>query len=635
MAAAARGNNAAWSDPVIASHQTSALFSDKEQVWADNAASSPFFGNVYVCYAAFRGNGQGSTNQPLDVLTSGDGGGSWSQHQVTPATNNTKSRNGFGRSGCTVRTDSHGVVYVFDFQFGFSPTSAAAGQIQMIRSFDGGAHWERPVNIFTAFDTCDASEPSIGRCVEDGVGGARSDLSPAPSVDIANGAPSGSDASNRLVLTWVDGRDGLNHEHVMFTTSTDRGASWAAPRQVERSGDRGYYSAPAISPNGTDVWLVYNAFEQPFKISTVGPANEATGRPGPARDGERRGGRRLRQLTPRYLRRCARVIAERPRSGVPRRLRVRGGDAQPGVSVWNDVRNAAHCGAVDRFARTSTTRRWPRDTDRRGGGAPWRATRARTPPVALSRRTSSRCARPPSATPTSSGGRAWPRRSPSASPARVTCARARGPNLRTPSASKLPDAQPGIYLDHSGGTARPATDGRQIVEGRAPQGAPLHSLLSRSRVALGAPGRHGAQAVARSPRARRGRLAPRDGRRPRHRHREHPGALAKVAAAISDAGVNIAAATCLGAGDRAELHILVKHAEAARHSLAISHLAVSREREVVVVDVEDRPGVLADLTRRIARAGVDLDLVYVATRNRVVFGAPDLPALRTALDGAS
>ena len=83
-----------------------------------------------------------------------------------------------------------------------------------------------------------------------------------------------------------------------------------------------------------------------------------------------------------------------------------------------------------------------------------------------------------------------------------------------------------------------------------------------------------------------------------------PGALAKVAAAISDAGVNIAAATCLGPGERAELHILVKHPEAARHSLAISHdVTITREREVVVVDVEDQPGVLADLTRRIAQGG--------------------------------
>ena len=111
-----------------------------------------------------------------------------------------------------------------------------------------------------------------------------------------------------------------------------------------------------------------------------------------------------------------------------------------------------------------------------------------------------------------------------------------------------------------------------------------------------------------------------------------PGALAEVAAAISDAGVNIAAATCIGPGATAEVHILVPHAEAAKHSLAISHIAVTREREVVVVDVEDRPGVLADLTRKIARAGVDLDLVYVATRNRVVFGAADLDALRAALD---
>jgi hypothetical protein len=111
-----------------------------------------------------------------------------------------------------------------------------------------------------------------------------------------------------------------------------------------------------------------------------------------------------------------------------------------------------------------------------------------------------------------------------------------------------------------------------------------------------------------------------------------PGALARVAAAVSDAGVNLAAATCLGTGEQAELHILVPHAEAARHSLLIANLAVSREREVVVVDVEDNPGVLADLARKIAAAGINLDLVYIATRSRVVFGAPDLDALRDVLN---
>jgi len=77
-----------------------------------------------------------------------------------------------------------------------------------------------------------------------------------------------------IVLTWVDGRNGLNNEHVMFTSFTEGDSTWAALRQIEQSTDRGYYSAPAISPNGTDVWLVYNAFLEPFKESAVGPEND-------------------------------------------------------------------------------------------------------------------------------------------------------------------------------------------------------------------------------------------------------------------------------------------------------------------------------------------------------------------------
>ena len=113
-----------------------------------------------------------------------------------------------------------------------------------------------------------------------------------------------------------------------------------------------------------------------------------------------------------------------------------------------------------------------------------------------------------------------------------------------------------------------------------------------------------------------------------------PGALAELAQAISDAGVNIAAATCVGPGETAELHILVKHAEPGRCD---THSARSRIwRSVASARSSSwrwtiEPGVLADLARKIARAGIDLDLVYIATRNRVVFGAPDLDALREAL----
>lgn len=110
-----------------------------------------------------------------------------------------------------------------------------------------------------------------------------------------------------------------------------------------------------------------------------------------------------------------------------------------------------------------------------------------------------------------------------------------------------------------------------------------------------------------------------------------PGALARVATAVSDAGVNLAAATCTGPSEKADLHILVKHAEAAKRVLAISGLNVLEEREVVVVEAEDRPGALADLARKVAKAGVDLDLVYVATGTRIVFGSPDIDGLKQAL----
>ena len=111
-----------------------------------------------------------------------------------------------------------------------------------------------------------------------------------------------------------------------------------------------------------------------------------------------------------------------------------------------------------------------------------------------------------------------------------------------------------------------------------------------------------------------------------------PGALAGVAKAISDAGVNIAAATCLAAsGPGRAAHPRAARRRRARTPWPSPTSRSTREREVAVVEVDDRPGVLADLAGKVAAAGVNLDLVYVATRNRVVFGAADLDALKAAL----
>ncbi|MBW8732050.1 MAG: exo-alpha-sialidase [Terrabacter sp.] len=158
--AAAADDATAWKAPVIISKQSSTTFSDKEQVWADNAESSRFFGHVYVCWASFRSNSHGNAlPTPLIVARSTDGGDSWTTKQVGPATDN--GING-QPDGCTVRTDSHGNVYVF----GVGRRRGADLQL-MYRSTDGGAHWAGPTAVAPVTEP-GVLDPVLGRPTMDG-----------------------------------------------------------------------------------------------------------------------------------------------------------------------------------------------------------------------------------------------------------------------------------------------------------------------------------------------------------------------------------------------------------------------------------------------------------------------------------
>src|SRR2546423_1112810 len=94
VVSAAAGNNSAWKAPVLISHQSQTTFSDKEQIWADNASSSQFFGTVYVCWASFKGQEKSpnAAPAPLEVAVSHDGGTTWTQHPISAAAN-TSQRN--------------------------------------------------------------------------------------------------------------------------------------------------------------------------------------------------------------------------------------------------------------------------------------------------------------------------------------------------------------------------------------------------------------------------------------------------------------------------------------------------------------------------------------------------------------
>ncbi len=338
-AAAAAGNKNAWMPPVLVSMQSQTTFSDKEQVWADNASSSPFFGNVYICWASFRGQEKSPNAAPAPMLVadSSDGGATWTQQLVSPAANN---RNVNPMDGCTVRTDSKGNAYVF----GIAKSAGSAPFEFMSTSSDGGATWSSQTPVVGPVNQPGVFDPVLGRPTIDGIAGARSDLAPAPSVDIANGAPDGSGATDRIVMSYVSGT--IDNIHVFFTESADRGATWSSSRAVETGSlDRGYYTAPAISPNGTDVYVVYNAFTTPYRNDTSSP----------------------RTLVGVFLH--AKVGASgtgaftevhRGASGDPRASSQNNllgeflGDyvyaaatRTYGTAVWNDTRNAVDCPAID------------------------------------------------------------------------------------------------------------------------------------------------------------------------------------------------------------------------------------------------------------------------------------------------
>lgn len=112
---------------------------------------------------------------------------------------------------------------------------------------------------------------------------------------------------------------------------------------------------------------------------------------------------------------------------------------------------------------------------------------------------------------------------------------------------------------------------------------------------------------------------------------DHPGTLAKATEAIAKAGINIEGGAGFPCGGEGVFHVLTKDAQATRRALESAGFRISAEQQVLVIDLEDKPGTSASLFRRIADAKLNVNLTYGATNNRVVVGADNIQKLKELL----
>jgi len=114
---------------------------------------------------------------------------------------------------------------------------------------------------------------------------------------------------------------------------------------------------------------------------------------------------------------------------------------------------------------------------------------------------------------------------------------------------------------------------------------------------------------------------------------DRPGELARLGQATGEAGVNIQGMCAFTGEGTGVIHVLVDDAKAAvaRQALEEAGMGVADEREVLVVDIEDRPGTLGELARSLGEAGVNIELAYTTFGVQLVIATDDLDSARAAL----
>ncbi|HZQ33671.1 MAG TPA: amino acid-binding protein [Mycobacterium sp.] len=113
---------------------------------------------------------------------------------------------------------------------------------------------------------------------------------------------------------------------------------------------------------------------------------------------------------------------------------------------------------------------------------------------------------------------------------------------------------------------------------------------------------------------------------------DEPGELALIGDVLGKAGANISGLCAVtSGGGQAEVHVLVEDPTPAFEALQHAGIQIASEQEVIVLEIQDRPGALAEVARKLGNTNVNLTIAYLATNTRLVLAADNLAEAKAAL----
>lgn len=206
-------NGTTWT-PVICAYASGGGLLDKNHLWVDNSATSPFVGNLYNAWTDF----YGPNNNNIEIIRSTNAGVSWTNKQNISSAVNAGSHN----QGVNIQTGPNGEVYAIWSIYDSWPSDEKA--IGFAKSMDGGVTFSTATRIINNIKGIRTTE--VGK-------NHRVNSFPSMATDISGGAYDGN-----IYIVWANiGVPGVNSgtsTDIYMIRSTNQGQTWSTPIKVNQ-----------------------------------------------------------------------------------------------------------------------------------------------------------------------------------------------------------------------------------------------------------------------------------------------------------------------------------------------------------------------------------------------------------------